>query len=297
MKKAVSVLTAFAVTMALATSALAAEWHPSRAQTGATLANNEVTVTSVAGEKTTVAADNGNIIVTNVANTLDGTSSLNAASNAKTNLVYAAATATKSTSELMGKFSNTAEVTTAIETQIAANKTAATGAYNALKPYSGLYNLPQRQQVQALRGLVTDMRKPTIADYLTTLGQGEMADSLSDVAERFAALLEQRSVNMAVNNLGSAQPLREVMNEQYNYITTIAFAYSVSMPSEELSTFVASINRLIDDMNKSYNLRTGRSQEKDDEGHIIPDPEQPDDPTQPEEPSDGDDDGGSPEGI
>ena len=182
------------------------------------------------------------------------------------------------------------------QSPIAANKTAATGAYNALKPYSGLYNLPQRQQVQALRGLVTDMRKPTIADYLTTLGQGEMADSLSDVAERFAALLEQRSVNMAVNNLGSAQPLREVMNEQYKYITTVAFAYSVSMPSEELSTFVTSVNRLIDDMNKSYNLRTGKNQEKDDEGHIIPDPEQPDDPTQPEEPSDGDD-GGSPSGI
>ena len=162
------------------------------------------------------------------------------------------------------------------QSPIAANKTAATGAYNALKPYSGLYNLPQRQQVQALRGLATDMRKPAIADYLTTLGQSEMADSLSDVAERYAALLEQRSANMAVNNLGSAQPLREVMNEQYKYITTVAFAYSVSMPSEELSTFVASVNRLIDDMNKSYNLRTGKSQEKDDESHIIPDPEQPD---------------------
>lgn len=182
------------------------------------------------------------------------------------------------------------------QSPIAANKTAATGAYNALKPYSGLYNLPQRQQVQALRGLATDMRKPAIADYLTTLGQSEMADSLSDVAERYAALLEQRSANIAVNNLGSAQPLRDVMNEQYKYITTIAFAYSVSMPSEELSTFVTSVNRLIDDMNKSYNLRTGKNQEKDDEGHIIPDPEQPDDPTQPEEPSDGDD-GGSPSGI
>lgn len=182
------------------------------------------------------------------------------------------------------------------QSPIAANKTAATGAYNALKPYSGLYNLPQRQQVQALRGLATDMRKPAIADYLTTLGQSEMADSLSDVAERYAALLEQRSANIAVNNLGSAQPLRDVMNEQYKYITTIAFAYSVSMPSEELSTFVTSVNRLIDDMNKSYNLRTGKNQEKDDEGHIIPDPEQPDDPTQPEEPSDGAD-GGSPSGI
>ena len=183
------------------------------------------------------------------------------------------------------------------QSPIAANKTAATGAYNALKPYSGLYNLPQRQQVQALRGLVTDMRKPTIADYLTTLGQGEMADSLSDVAEHFAALLEQRSTNMAANNLGSAQPLREVMTGQYQYIATIAFAYSVSMPSEELSTFVTSVNRLIDDMNKSYNLRTGKSQEKDDEGHIIPDPEQPDDPNQPEDPSGEEGNGGTPEGI
>lgn len=183
------------------------------------------------------------------------------------------------------------------QSPIAANKTAATGAYNALKPYSGLYNLPQRQQVQALRGLATDMRKPAIADYLTTLGQSEMADSLSDVAERYAALLEQRSANIAVNNLGSAQPLRDVMNEQYKYITTIAFAYSVSMPSEELSTFVDSVNRLIDDMNKSYNLRMGKSQEKDDEGHIIPDPEQPDDPNQPEDPSGEEGNGGTPEGI
>lgn len=183
------------------------------------------------------------------------------------------------------------------QSPVVANKTAATGAYNALKPYSSLYNLPQRQQVQAMRGLVTDMRKPTIAEYLTTLGQSGIADSLSDVAERYAALLEQRSTNMAANNMGSAQPLREVMTGQYQYIATIAFAYSVSMPSEELSTFVDSVNRLIDDMNKSYNLRMGKSQEKDDEGHIIPDPEQPDAPNQPEEPSGEEGNGGTPEEI
>lgn len=131
MKKAISVLTAVAMTMAFATSALAAEWRPSRAQTGATLASNEVTVTNAAGEKTTVSASDGSIVVTNVANTLDGSSSLSAAGNAKTNLVYAAATATNSTSELMAKFSNTAEATTAIEAQIAANKTAKVERLNA----------------------------------------------------------------------------------------------------------------------------------------------------------------------
>lgn len=183
------------------------------------------------------------------------------------------------------------------QSPIASRKSAATSAFNALKPYMGLYNLPQRQQVQALRGLATDMRKPTISEYLTTLGLNDLIESIADVAERFAALLEQRSTNMAANNLGSAQPLREVMTGQYQYIATIAFAYSVSMPSEELSTFVDSVNRLIDDMNKSYNLRMGKSQEKDDEGHIIPDPEQPDDPNQPEDPSGEEGNGGTPEGI
>ena len=134
------------------------------------------------------------------------------------------------------------------QSPIASRKSAATSAFNALKPYMGLYNLPQRQQVQALRGLATDMRKPTISEYLTTLGLNDLIESIADVAERFAALLEQRSTNMAANNLGSAQPLREVMTGQYQYIATIAFAYSVSMPSEELSTFVDSVNRLIDDM-------------------------------------------------
>ena len=42
----------------------------------------------------------------------------------------------------------------------------------------GLYNLPQRQQVQALRGLATDMRKPTISEYLTTLGLNDLIESM-----------------------------------------------------------------------------------------------------------------------
>ena len=124
MKKAISVLTAVAMTMVFATGVLAAEWRPSRAQTGATLANTEVKVTNASGEATTVSADNGGILVTNVANTLDGTSALDTTANDKTNLVYAAAISTDSTSAMLAKFANTAEVTTAIETQIAANKTA-----------------------------------------------------------------------------------------------------------------------------------------------------------------------------
>lgn len=124
MKKAISVLTAAVMTLAFSTGALAAEWHPSRTQTGAVLAEKQVKVTSASGETTTMDVSNGGILVTNVKDTLEGTSSLDTASNGKMNLVYAAATSTNSTSTMLAKFANASDATSAIGAQIAANKAA-----------------------------------------------------------------------------------------------------------------------------------------------------------------------------
>lgn len=119
--------------LAFSTSVLAAEWHPSRTQTGASLAQPQVKVTNGAGETTTMDVTNGGLLVTNVKDTLEGTSTLDTVSNDKLNLVYAAATATNSTSTMLAKFSNVSEVTSAIEAQIAANKTATVNRLNAKK--------------------------------------------------------------------------------------------------------------------------------------------------------------------
>lgn len=123
MKKAISVLTAAAMAVVLSTGAVAAEWHPSRTQTGAALAQTQVKVVNGAGE-TTMDVSNGGLLVTNVKDTLEGTSTLDTVSNDKVNLVYAAATATDSTSTMLAKFSNASEATSAIEAQIATNKAA-----------------------------------------------------------------------------------------------------------------------------------------------------------------------------
>lgn len=130
MKKLISVVTAAAMTMVFATGALAAEWHPSRTQTGATLAQNGATITTASGEKVSVDAAANSIQITNVADTLSGSSNLDAATNAKTNIVYAAAQAAESTSTLLSKFSNAADVQKAVADQIAANKAATVAKLN-----------------------------------------------------------------------------------------------------------------------------------------------------------------------
>lgn len=131
MKKFVSALVASAMVATLATSVSAAEWFDSSYQTGPELANNQITVMNADGEKVTVDASDGSILVTNVANTLDYSGKLDVPTSDKTNVVYYAALATDSTSALLGKFGNVEEATSAIEAQIAANKAATVERLNA----------------------------------------------------------------------------------------------------------------------------------------------------------------------
>lgn len=131
MKKLISGVAAVAMAMTLATGVFAAEWHPSRTQTGASLAGSGATVTNSSGEKVTLDSASGSVRITNVADTLSGTSSLDAATNGKTNVVYHAALATNSTTTLVNKFSNAEDVKVTIAEQIAANKEAKVTKLNA----------------------------------------------------------------------------------------------------------------------------------------------------------------------
>ena len=159
---------------------------------------------------------------------------------------------------------------------ITTRKTAATELYNALKPYATCYRLPQRQEVQALRGLLTDVAKENLSTHVTTLGMDDIIDALSETVEQYAGMLEQRSANQENNALGSSKEYREIMDQLFDYTSTVAFAFSIAEPSAELDNFVKTTNRLISDASKAYNLRTGTQKEEDDDPVIpIPDPDEP----------------------
>ena len=54
-------------------------------------------------------------------------------------------------------------------------------------------------------------------------------------------------------NLGAAKPVREKMNDEYDEMTTVAFAFSIAAPATELTTFITKLNKLIDNTNTAYN--------------------------------------------
>ena len=170
---------------------------------------------------------------------------------------------------------------------VATRKKAATELYNALKPYKTCYRLPQAQEVQSLRGLLVDIKKENLAAHTATLGIEDIVDALEETTQQYGSLLEQRKVNKEAANLGIAKSIRESMYDLYEYITTIAFAFSVAIPSPELTNFVKTTNRLINNTNEDYNRRTAGNKKgeevsngdkEEEKDPIIVDPTEPTDP-------------------
>ena len=163
---------------------------------------------------------------------------------------------------------------------LATRKAAATELYNALKPYVGCYQLAQRQEVQAVRGMLTDLAKEKLAAHVTALGLDDVVEALTESVEQYAALLLQREEGKA-NSVGVVKKVRASLEEQFDYITTVAFAFSVAEPSEELDNFIKKTNLLIDSANHAYNLRTGTKGGKE-EDPTVTDPNEPEESVKPE---------------
>jgi len=144
-------------------------------------------------------------------------------------------------------------IRSARQSPVAAQKAAATTLYNATKPYAGIQQKAQRQEGQQARGLLTDLAKPELKAHVQTLALQAAVDQLKTTVDRYATLLESRSASQVAADLGAAKPVREKMNDEYDEMTTVAFAFSIAVPATELTTFITKLNKLIDDTNTAYN--------------------------------------------
>ena len=144
-------------------------------------------------------------------------------------------------------------IRSAKQSPVAAQKAAATTLYNATKPYAGIQQMAQRQEVQQARGLLTDLAKSDLKAHVQTLALHPAVDQLSATITRYASLLESRAASQVAVNLGAAKPVREKMNDEYDEMTTVAFAFSIAAPAAELTAFITKLNKLIDDTATAYN--------------------------------------------
>ena len=151
---------------------------------------------------------------------------------------------------------------------IVAQRTAAEALYLKTKPYVGCQTLPQGQQIQKVRGLISDISTTEMAAHITTLGLTAVVEELATVTAQYAALIDQRAASQVANKLDASKTVRAEMDVQYDDLVTIDFVTSVATPSAEATAFVVNMNKLIADTNAAYNQRIVQS-EKKTEGETV----------------------------
>ena len=94
---------------------------------------------------------------------------------------------------------------------------------------------------------------------LAALTLTEVVASLKEKNQQYAALTEQRTNAQADNPVESAKKIRLRMDEEYDEMTTYAFAQSVVKPTATTATFINRLNTLIDETNALYNQRIAQA--------------------------------------
>ena len=154
---------------------------------------------------------------------------------------------------------------TNLTSPIQAMRNATETLYLKTKPYVGCQSLPQGQQIQKMRGLLSDLSTADMSAHITTLGLTAVVEELNTITAQYSALIEQRTASQLANKLDARKTVRLELDEQYDDLVTIAFVTSVATPSEEATDFVVYMNKLIADTETAYNQRMAQRGKKKEE--------------------------------
>ena len=149
----------------------------------------------------------------------------------------------------------TSTVSQMMKSPLAAQRTAAEKLYLAVKPYIGAARLANLQETAAIEGLLTDLAKEGMPEALAAITLTEVVAALKEKNQQYAALTEQRTNARADVPVESAKKIRLRMDEEYDEMSTYAFAQSVVKPTQVTATFISRLNALIDETNALYNQR------------------------------------------
>ena len=139
---------------------------------------------------------------------------------------------------------------------IQAESAAAEKLYIVVKPYTRMNRLPNNQQTETVKGLLTDLNKPEIQEAITTLGLENYIDELSTCNQLYEALVKGADVERAAANLGNkSDALRRQLTDLYREMADFAFATNLLHETEESIYFLSGLNGLIRDVETAYNLR------------------------------------------
>lgn len=164
----------------------------------------------------------------------------------------------------------TSTITQMTKSPLAAQRTAAEKLYLPVKPYIGAARLANLQETAAIEGLLVDLDKAGMPEALAAINLTEVVAALKEKNKQYATLTEQRANAKADDPVESAKKIRLRMDEEYDEMSTYAFAQSVVKPTQETAAFINRLNALVDETNALYNQRIAQARAaaaKKQEGH------------------------------
>lgn len=153
----------------------------------------------------------------------------------------------------------TSTITQMTKSPLAAQRTAAEKLYLPVKPYIGAARLANLQETAAIEGLLVDLDKAGMPEALAAINLTEVVAALKEKNKQYATLTEQRANAKADDPVESAKKIRLRMDEEYNEMSTYAFAQSVVKPTQETAAFINRLNALVDETNALYNQRIAQA--------------------------------------
>ena len=153
----------------------------------------------------------------------------------------------------------TSTITQMTKSPLAAQRTAAEKLYLPVKPYIGAARLANLQETAAIEGLLVDLDKAGMPEALAAINLTEVVAALKEKNKQYATLTEQRANAKADDPGESAKKIRLRMDEEYDEMSTYAFAQSVVKPTQETAAFINRLNALVDETNALYNQRIAQA--------------------------------------
>ena len=153
----------------------------------------------------------------------------------------------------------TSTITQMTKSPLAAQRTAAEKLYLPVKPYIGAARLANLQETAAIEGLLVDLDKAGMPEALAAINLTEVVAALKEKNKQYATLTEQRANAKADDPVESAKKIRLRMDEEYDEMSTYAFAQSVVKPTHETAAFINRLNALVDETNALYNQRIAQA--------------------------------------
>mgnify|MGYP003539445066 FL=1 len=153
----------------------------------------------------------------------------------------------------------TSTITQMTKSPLAAQRTAAEKLYLPVKPYIGAARLANLPETAAIEGLLGDLDKDGMPEALAAINLTEVVAALKEKNKQYATLTEQRANAKADDPVESAKKIRLRMDEEYDEMSTYAFAQSVVKPTQETAAFISRLNALVDETNALYNQRIAQA--------------------------------------